>query len=64
MMKRWGCAAQAYIRPKAKGNELLLVSRIAIFVFGIFSGGLCAVLYVVSLHANLSFFSESLQGFL
>ncbi|EIE23218.1 urea active transporter [Coccomyxa subellipsoidea C-169] len=46
---------KAYIRPKAKGNELLLVSRIAIFVFGIFSGGLCAVLYVAGVSVNFIF---------
>lgn len=40
---------QPYMRPNAKGNELLLVSRITIFVFGIFTGGLSAILFVVRL---------------
>ena len=29
---------QAYIRPKAKGKELLMVTRVTVFVFGIVTG--------------------------
>ena len=36
-----------YIRPQAKGPELLLVSRIAVGVFGLTAGGLCCMLYAV-----------------
>lgn len=46
---------QAYIRPKAQGNELLLVSRIVVACFGMFTGVICIILFVVSVsHANSS----------
>ena len=43
----WGrrlAHGQAYIRPKAAGNELLLVSRIVVCVFGMFAGVICIIL--------------------
>lgn len=40
---------QAYIRPKATGREMLLVSRIVVFVFGMFTGVICIILNVVRL---------------
>ncbi|CAL8465288.1 g4823 [Coccomyxa elongata] len=44
-----------YIRPGAAGKELLVVSRITIFVFGIFTGGLSAILYVANVSVNFIF---------
>ena len=38
---------QTYIRPKASGKELLLVTRITVFVFGMFTGVLSIILFVV-----------------
>ena len=35
---------QAYIRPKASGAEVLLVTRVVIFVFGMFTGVICVIL--------------------
>ena len=45
---------QTYIRPKASGKELLLVTRITVFVFGMFTGVLSIILFVVSnpIYAN------------
>ena len=40
-------AVQTYIRPKASGKELLLVTRITVFVFGMFTGVLSIILFVV-----------------
>jgi Na+/proline symporter len=38
---------QAYIRPNATGTELLVVTRVVVFVFGIFAGVICIILNVV-----------------
>ena len=38
---------QAYIRPRASGKEMLLVSRIVVFCFGMFTGVICIILNVV-----------------
>jgi hypothetical protein len=43
---------QTYIRPKASGKELLLVTRITVFVFGMFTGVLSIILFVVSSQEN------------
>lgn len=42
--------AQAYLRPRAKGKELLLVTRCAVAVFGIFTGLVCVLFNGVRLH--------------
>ena len=38
---------QAYIRPKAKGKELLMVTRVTVFVFGIVTGLVCILFNAV-----------------
>ena len=38
---------QTYTRPKASGKELLMVTRITVFVFGMFTGVLSIILFVV-----------------
>ena len=43
----WAAVAQAYIRPRASGKEMLLVSRIVVFCFGMFTGVICIILNVV-----------------
>ena len=40
--------SQTYIRPNASSKELLLVTRITVFVFGMFTGVLSIILFVVS----------------
>ena len=49
MSSKHVCAAlaQAYIRPKASGKEMLLVSRLVVFCFGMFTGVICIILNVV-----------------
>ena len=42
------CPVQTYIRPKASGKELLLVTRITVAVFGMFTGVVSIILFVVS----------------
>ena len=44
-----GCR-KIYVRPQARGPELLLVSRIAVGAFGLIAGGLCCMLYAVCTH--------------
>lgn len=46
---------KTYIRPKASGKELLLVTRITVFVFGMFTGVLSIILFVVGISVNLIF---------
>ena len=38
---------QTYLRPQASSKELLLVTRITVFVFGMFTGVLSIILSVV-----------------
>lgn len=45
---------QAYIRPNATGAELLTVSRVVVFFFGIFAGVICIILNVVRAPAPLA----------
>jgi hypothetical protein len=46
-LKFLNSCAQAYIRPKATGKELLIVTRVMIFSFGLFTGALSIILDVV-----------------
>ena len=48
---------QTYIRPQASGKELLLVTRITVFVFGMFTGVLSIILFVVSSQENTAAFA-------